>query len=173
MMAIRAIVLIAFFVVSLAAQEEGSTENDVIEDATTTESPTLPTPPTTTTTTTTTQQPVVNDEKNPTHWYKLAKERFERDCKVFPTMKNAKRAKNVILLLGDGMGMPTISAGRFYAAQEIGLNGSIKKHPFEEWPYNTMARTYDLETSVTDSASSATAYLTGEDLFGLLIFLSI
>lgn len=170
MIAIRAIVLIAFFVVSLAAQEEGSTENDVIEAETSTLSPT---PPTTTTTTTTTQQPVVNDEKNPTHWYKLAKERFERDCKVFPTMKNAKRAKNVILLLGDGMGMPTISAGRFYAAQEIGLNGSIKKHPFEEWPYNTMARTYDLETSVTDSASSATAYLTGEDLFGLLISFSI
>ncbi|VDM31385.1 unnamed protein product [Hydatigera taeniaeformis] len=181
MMAIRAIVLIAFFVVSLRAQEEETentenlgTENDSLteepnygysthENEPPTTSTTTPEPTTTTPkeTTTTTQQPIVPNERPPDYWYHLAKERFEHDCQMFPTMKNGKRAKNVILLLGDGMGMPTISAGRFYAAQQFGLNGSIKKHPFEEWPYNTMARTYDLETSVTDSASSATAYLTG------------
>nr|CDS24570.1 alkaline phosphatase [Echinococcus granulosus] len=160
MKATRAIILITFFVVFSAVQEATNsqnlgTENDVITEELNYGYSTTTTPGTTT------QQPIVENERSPTYWYNLAKERFERDCQVFPTMKNGKRAKNVILLLGDGMGLPTISAGRFFVAQEIGLNGSIKKHPFEEWPYNTMARTYDLETSVTDSASSATAYLTG------------
>ncbi|KAL5963706.1 Alkaline phosphatase [Taenia solium] len=167
MVAIRAFVLIVFFVASLTVQSDGTATSQTATTPMTSSATTAATTATTTVTTTittpgtTTQQPIVQNEKAPDYWYNLAKERFERDCKVFPSLKNAKRAKNVILLLGDGMGMPTISAGRFYAAQEIGLNGSIKKHPFEEWPYNTMARTYDLETSVTDSASSATAYLTG------------
>ena len=108
-----------------------------------------------------TPEKVVEAEKSPDYWKKLATERFKKDCQKFPSLQKTNKAKNVILLLGDGMGMPTISAGRFYAAQSLGRNGSIQKHPFEEWPYNTMARTCDLETSVTDSASSATAYLTG------------
>uniref|UniRef100_A0A5K3FPB1 Alkaline phosphatase n=1 Tax=Mesocestoides corti TaxID=53468 RepID=A0A5K3FPB1_MESCO len=111
--------------------------------------------------TATTQQPVVQEEVSQKYWQNLAEDRFTKDCRRFPSLKEAKRAKNVIMLLGDGMGMPTISAGRFYSAQKYDQNGSSSIHPFEYWPFNTMARTYDLETMVTDSASSATAYLTG------------
>nr|CUU99627.1 alkaline phosphatase [Hymenolepis microstoma] len=104
---------------------------------------------------------VVDEEVSPDYWLKQAKERFAKDCKMFSSLRSAPHAKNVIMLLGDGMGMPTISASRFYIAEMEGRNGSAVFHPFEEWEFNTMARTYDLETSVTDSASSANAYLTG------------
>ncbi|VDO15581.1 unnamed protein product, partial [Rodentolepis nana] len=104
---------------------------------------------------------VVNEEVSPEYWLRQAKERFAKDCKMFSSLRNSSHAKNVIMLLGDGMGMPTISASRFYIAEMQGRNGSAVFHPFEEWDFNTMARTYDLETSVTDSASSANAYLTG------------
>lgn len=105
--------------------------------------------------------PVVEVEKSPAFWEGLARERFVKDCKMFDFLKDTKFAKNAILLLGDGMGFPTIAAGRFYKAQQMGLKGEVAFHPMEHWPYNTLARTYDLEASVTDSASSATAYLTG------------
>lgn len=106
-------------------------------------------------------KPIVQSEVSQQYWQNLSTQRFKKDCSRFPSLQNAQRAKNVILLLGDGMGLPTISASRFYIAQANGQEGSATMHPFEAWPYNTMARTYDLETMVTDSASSATAYLTG------------
>lgn len=122
-----------------------------VQEAAEPQEPTTPTP-----------LPVVEAEVSPSHWLSQANSRFGKDCKKFPSLKDAPFAKNVILFLGDGMGMPTISAGRFYNAELQGRSGAAPYHPFEEWKYNTMARTYDLETSVTDSASSATAYLTGK-----------
>ncbi|VDL94519.1 unnamed protein product [Schistocephalus solidus] len=104
---------------------------------------------------------VVEEEISPKYWQKEAEKFIAAACKRFPILKSQKPAKNVILFLGDGMGIPTVSASRFYLAHRSGLNGSMLTHPFEEWPYSTVARTYDLETVVTDSASSANAYLTG------------
>ncbi|KAL7061778.1 hypothetical protein AAHC03_01480 [Spirometra sp. Aus1] len=104
---------------------------------------------------------VVDAEISPEYWQKEAEKFIAAACKRFPVLKSEKPAKNVILFLGDGMGIPTIAASRFYLADRTGLNGSMLTHPFEEWPFSTVARTYDLETVVTDSASSANAYLTG------------
>ncbi|VDK81215.1 unnamed protein product [Dibothriocephalus latus] len=104
---------------------------------------------------------VVPEEVDPIYWQKEAEKFIAAACERFPVLQKEKPAKNVILFLGDGMGIPTIAASRFYLADRSGLNGSAVMHPFESWPYSTVARTYDLETVVTDSASSANAYLTG------------
>ncbi|VDN09809.1 unnamed protein product [Dibothriocephalus latus] len=111
--------------------------------------------------TTTPAWQVVAEERDPSYWQKEAEQFIKDACKRHPILKSEPRAKNVILFLGDGMGIPTVAASRFYLADRAGKNGSALKHPFESWPYSTVARTYDLETVVTDSASSANAYLTG------------
>ncbi|VDL91108.1 unnamed protein product [Schistocephalus solidus] len=104
--------------------------------------------------------PIPEEEISPEYWEKQARKGFETAEKTLPDMaEGATKAKNVILFLGDGMGLPTISAGRFFAGDRA--TGKPVKYSFEDWDFNTVARTYDLETMVTDSASSATAYLTG------------
>uniref|UniRef100_A0A0X3NWQ7 Alkaline phosphatase n=1 Tax=Schistocephalus solidus TaxID=70667 RepID=A0A0X3NWQ7_SCHSO len=83
-------------------------------------------------------------------------------CTFFSPFAQAKqKAKNVILFLGDGMGLPTVAAGRFYRGMTTNSPGGARQFSFENFDFNTLVRTYDLETMVTDSASSATAFLTG------------
>ncbi|KAM3182323.1 hypothetical protein ACTXT7_012623 [Hymenolepis weldensis] len=96
----------------------------------------------------------------PSFWERLARERIQRTNTYY--LKPTKPAKNVILFLGDGMGAPTVSAGRFFKAEMEGRIGAANPTmDFEDWPFHTLCRTYDLHTEVTDSASSSTAYLGG------------
>ncbi|VUZ52732.1 unnamed protein product [Hymenolepis diminuta] len=104
--------------------------------------------------------PANKQEILPSFWERLARERIQRTNTYY--LKPTKPAKNVILFLGDGMGAPTISAGRFFKAEMEGRIGAANPMmDFEDWPFHTLCRTYDLHTEVTDSASSATAYLGG------------
>lgn len=68
---------------------------------------------------------------------------------------NEKRAKNVILFLGDGMSVHTIAATRAY------MGDSNKQVSFEKFPYLGLSKTYAVNERTPDSASTATAYLTG------------
>lgn len=105
--------------------------------------------------------PILENEINPSYWEGLARVEIDKANKQFPEFySKTKKAKNVILFLGDGMGIPTLSATRF---DKTNLTGKAEMHPFEEWEFSSLCRTYDLETMVTDSASSATAYLTGTE----------
>uniref|UniRef100_A0A183SJK5 alkaline phosphatase n=1 Tax=Schistocephalus solidus TaxID=70667 RepID=A0A183SJK5_SCHSO len=100
--------------------------------------------------------PILTEEISPKYWEQQAREGFATAKKTLPEMaEGAKKAKNVILFLGDGMGLPTVSAGRFFA-DEKAHTGKPVKFSFEDWDFNTVARTYDLETMVTDSASTKT-----------------
>lgn len=103
--------------------------------------------------------PILENEISPSYWEGLARIEIDKANKLFPEFySKAKKAKNVILFLGDGMGIPTLSATRF---DKTNMTGTAEMHPFETWEFSSLCRTYDLETMVTDSASSATAYLTG------------
>ncbi|KAH9286458.1 Intestinal-type alkaline phosphatase 1 [Echinococcus granulosus] len=116
------------------------------------------------------KQPTSSEDTFPAFWERLAREKLKRSSQFFPAPR--ARAKNVILFLGDGMGIPTISAGRFFKAEMEGrLSEANPILDFEDWPFHTMCRTYDLQTTVTDSGGSATAYLggtkTGTGIIGL------
>ena len=63
--------------------------------------------------------------------------------------------KNVILLIGDGMGPEQVRAAGMYA------NGSAGTLSFESLPYQADCTTYSANDSVTDSAAAATAIATG------------
>ncbi len=76
---------------------------------------------------------------------------------------NTNKARNVILFVGDGMGIATITAARI-------LDGQLKKSPyggeenvlsFEKFPYLAHSKTYQANQQVPDSAPTMTAIVTG------------
>ncbi|GGE06973.1 alkaline phosphatase [Polymorphobacter glacialis] len=77
-----------------------------------------------------------------------------------------KRAKNVILMIGDGMGIATITAGRIYDAQ-YPTDGSPRRTgeenslSFEKLPHVALVKTYNTNAQVADSAGTASAMNTG------------
>ena len=66
-----------------------------------------------------------------------------------------KKAKNVILLIGDGMSASQITS---YRLLKEGPNGRIA---MDRFPISGIVLTHSADAIITDSASSATAYSTG------------
>jgi alkaline phosphatase len=70
-------------------------------------------------------------------------------------------ARNVIVFIGDGMGMATVTAARILDGQSRGLQGEENVLSFERLPYTALAKTYNLNAQVPDSAGTASAIFTG------------
>ncbi|KAI8043046.1 alkaline phosphatase [Drosophila gunungcola] len=68
---------------------------------------------------------------------------------------NRRRAKNVILFVGDGMGPNTVTAARIYGFKEEGLLS------WERFPDMGLLKTYCADKQVPDSFSTATALFGG------------
>jgi alkaline phosphatase len=75
--------------------------------------------------------------------------------------RGVKSAKNIILFVGDGMSIPTITAARIYAGQQRGLDGESYTLAMDTLPYMALSKTYSHDYQVSDSASTATAMVTG------------
>ncbi len=71
------------------------------------------------------------------------------------------RAKNVILFVGDGMGVATITAARIYAGQSQGQDGESYELTMDKFPHLAHSRTYSADHQITDSAAGITALTTG------------
>ncbi len=71
------------------------------------------------------------------------------------------RAKNVILFIGDGMGISTITAARIYAGQKRGETGEENVLSFERFENVALVKTYNTDAQVPDSAGTATAMHSG------------
>ncbi|CAK1555474.1 unnamed protein product [Leptosia nina] len=72
-----------------------------------------------------------------------------------------KKARNVIMFLGDGMSVPTLAAARTLLGQRSKRTGEESKLSFEEFPTTGLSKTYCVNAQIADSACSATAYLCG------------
>jgi alkaline phosphatase len=70
-------------------------------------------------------------------------------------------AKNIILFIGDGMGVSTVTAARIFAGQQLGMTGEEFQLSFEKFPWTGLSKTYNTDTQVPDSAGTATAFMTG------------
>jgi len=77
------------------------------------------------------------------------------------TVSNAGHARNVILFIGDGMGVSTVTAARIFAGQAAGLAGEEHSLVFETFPHLALVKTYNTNQQVPDSAGTATAIYTG------------
>lgn len=70
-------------------------------------------------------------------------------------------ARNVVMFLGDGMSVATLTAARTLLGQRRGQTGEESRLSFEHFPTVGLSKTYCLDAQVADSACSASAYLCG------------
>lgn len=71
---------------------------------------------------------------------------------VVETISEPVKAKNVILMIGDGMGLTQITAGMYANGNKLNL---------ERFPYIGLHKSYSSDNLVTDSAAGATAFASG------------
>ncbi|XP_030646978.1 alkaline phosphatase, intestinal, tandem duplicate 1 [Chanos chanos] len=102
--------------------------------------------------------PAAEREKDPSYWNTQAKRSLEAALQLQP---RAHRAKNLILFLGDGMGVSTVSAARILRGQMDGQSGEETVLAMDSFPYLALSKTYSVDKQVADSASTATAYHCG------------
>lgn len=74
------------------------------------------------------------------------------------SVKLAQKPKNIILLIGDGMALPQISAGMYW-------RGGLEKSVFAQFPYVGYHKSHAHDELVTDSAAGATAFACGIKTF--------
>lgn len=86
-------------------------------------------------------------------WYSNARTEVEKSLQQ---KWNSRRAKNVVMFVGDGMGVNTITAARIYKGGEFA--GRLS---FEQFPNVGLMKTYCVDKQVPDSASAATALFCG------------
>jgi alkaline phosphatase len=71
------------------------------------------------------------------------------------------KAKNVILFIGDGMGVSTLTASRILEGQLRGESGEENRLSFEEFPFSALSKTYSTNQQTSDSAPTMSAIITG------------
>ncbi len=71
------------------------------------------------------------------------------------------KAKNVILFVGDGMGISTITAARILEGQMQGKAGEEHQLSFERFPFAGLSKTYNVDAQTPDSAGTMTAMMSG------------
>lgn len=74
---------------------------------------------------------------------------------------NTGRAKNIILFIGDGNGVATVTATRIFDGQSRGMSGEENILSYERFPYLALAKTYNTNQQTPDSAGTMTAIMTG------------
>ncbi|MEQ1638444.1 MAG: alkaline phosphatase [Methylococcales bacterium] len=97
-------------------------------------------------------------DPTPAEWFSDGRQAIV-NAKNLP--KIDKKAKNVILFVGDGMGISTITAARIYDGQQKGGHGEENSLYFELAPYMALSKTYAVDQQTPDSAPTMTAMVTG------------
>ncbi|HEY5715399.1 MAG TPA: alkaline phosphatase [Psychromonas sp.] len=71
------------------------------------------------------------------------------------------KAKNIILFIGDGMGVSTITAARILEGQQKGMLGEENNLSFDKFPFVGFAKTYNVDAQTPDSAGTMSAIISG------------
>lgn len=97
-------------------------------------------------------------QENREFWYRDGAEFIRRNKRLTP---NVKPAKNVILFVGDGMGISTVTAARILEGQRRGESGEENSLSFEQFPNVALSKTYSANQQTSDSAPTMSAIITG------------
>lgn len=101
-------------------------------------------------------------------WYEDGQTALSEAAQLRP---NTRRAKNVILFVGDGMGVSTVTAARILEGQLEGRDGERNQLGFEQLPYLALSKTYSVNQQTPDSAPTMTAMMAGiktnDGMFGV------
>ncbi|MES2472534.1 MAG: alkaline phosphatase [Pseudomonadota bacterium] len=71
------------------------------------------------------------------------------------------RARNVIIFIGDGMGISTLTAARIYQGQKLGRDGESFTTAMDSLSNAALVKTYSHDAQVSDSAPTASAIMGG------------
>jgi len=91
-------------------------------------------------------------------WFDGGRKALEEAKRIQPI---AGRARNVILFVGDGMGVSTVTAARILEGQLRGESGEENLLSFERLPYLALSKTYSVNQQTSDSAPTMSAMMTG------------
>ena len=80
---------------------------------------------------------------------------FSKEIERRQLQKIEKKAKNVIVLIGDGMGINQITA------YKIAKGGPNYSSAFDQFPFTGLVKVHSFDNLITDSAASATAFSSG------------
>ncbi|KAK5907153.1 hypothetical protein CesoFtcFv8_005032 [Champsocephalus esox] len=101
---------------------------------------------------------VSEEELHASYWNNKARQALHTALNVQP---DVHQAKNLILFLGDGMGIPTVTAARILKGQLAGHSGEETSLVMDTFPHLALSKTYNVDQQMPDSAGTATAYLCG------------
>ncbi len=102
--------------------------------------------------------PTTGGTESVADWAQGGEQFIAESKRLFP---NARKAKNVILFVGDGMGVSTVTAARILEGQMRGNTGEENRLFFETLPYLALSKTYSWDQQTSDSAPTMTAMVTG------------
>lgn len=105
------------------------------------------------------------NENNPSLWKCLADEEISRFTNTYPfshLYATTRRPKNVILFIGDGLSLSTVTGARYLKAEQKGKQAGQELLSWEQWPGVTLLRTMSSNRMTTDSAASGTALFCGK-----------
>ncbi|MGJ8694227.1 MAG: alkaline phosphatase [Thalassotalea sp.] len=100
---------------------------------------------------------VLPDVQKNSDWFTSADQKITEKTEY----KQKNKTKNVILFVGDGMGISTLTAARILAGQNSGQPGEEGYLSFETFPYSAQVKTYNVDAQTPDSAGTMTAMVSG------------
>ena len=103
-------------------------------------------------------EPLVQGPESVQEWYNQGETFIRHSERV---RENHRRAKNVILFVGDGMGVSTVTAARILEGQLNDKPGEENRLSFEQFPNVALSKTYSWDQQTSDSAPTMTAMVTG------------
>src|SRR5262245_43388443 len=82
-------------------------------------------------------------------WYRAGEEALRS---ALARRVSDEPARNVILFIGDGMSLSTVTAARILEGQLRGQPGEENMLSFERMPWTGLSKTYSVNAQVSDSA---------------------
>lgn len=101
---------------------------------------------------------IASAQETPTEWFSSGQTTVINNFNK--TTKNSK-AKNVILFVGDGMSIATVTAARILQGQLNGQPGEENQLAFDTLSNMALSKTYNTDAQTPDSAGTMTAMMTG------------
>ena len=96
------------------------------------------------------------------NWYAEASSEIAGAQGIADSIKQTRgSAKNIILFIGDGMGMSTVTAARILDGQNKGQQGEENILSFDNFPFSGLSKTYNVDAQTPDSAGTMTAMISG------------
>ncbi len=95
--------------------------------------------------------------QSPDAWYESGQRAVEQAKQLRPI---TGPARNVILFVGDGMGVSTVTAARILDGQRRGKSGEEGFLSFESLPHTALITTYNTNQQVPDSAGTMSGIVT-------------